>query len=592
MKSILRLASYSLLISAAYFISCKKERSCEACRETNKPPIAIAGRDQVIMVPNDSNLLDGSASTDADGTISSWLWTKVSGPASFNITNTKAAKTTVKNLAKGIYQFELKVTDNLGMESEDTTQVIVNDSAHPIDSTHGSDSSQANRPPVANAGPDQTITLPLNTATLDGSGSTDPDNNITAYSWRKLTGPSSFIIGSANSVQTSVGNLAEGVYQFELKVTDAGGLFSNDTVQVTVNSAPSQACSHANWPIVNATLNSIGALSEPRIPFAAAAGTKVVFAGGQKYGASCCYSCDEWYLGSSAVDIYDVASHAWSVAQLSRSRVDISVATAGSKIFFAGGHDWDLQPGGLDVSYDNVDIYDASSGTWELAHLSKARQNMAVAAIGNKVFFAGGWFYTGNPPPYWQASKVVDIYDLATKSWSVSALSVSTGSGYVAVLSDKVYFMGGPSSSVDIYDNTTNTWSTADFQTVIAALSPPPGMGAIDRFNVVGDNIIFWSGLYQVGIRNLTAGTTSTACLSQPAGAVLVNNSVVFFNGNSEFDIYNPATGVWSAGVPNPGIPSNLYRPGFTVLNNTIYFGGGQYDNHCNYHNEVYSLTW
>jgi hypothetical protein len=224
--------------------------------------------------------------------------------------------------------------------------------------------------------------------------------------------------------------------------------------------------------------------------------------------------------------------------------------------------------------------------------LSKARQNVAVAVIGNKVFFAGGYFFTGNPPPYWDVSKVVDIYDLATKSWSVSALSVSTGFGYAAVLSDKVYFMGGPGSGVDIYDNTANTWSTADFQTVIATLSPPSGMGAIDRFSVAGDNIIFWSGSYQVGVRNITTGTTSVACLSKPAIALPVNNNVVFFDGNSEFDIYNPVTGVWSTGVPNPGIPSNLYRPAFTVLNNAIYIGGGQYDNHCNYHNEVYSLTW
>ena len=36
-----------------------------------------------------------------------------------------------------------------------------------------------NQPPVANAGPDITITLPTNTATLSGSG-TDPDGTITA----------------------------------------------------------------------------------------------------------------------------------------------------------------------------------------------------------------------------------------------------------------------------------------------------------------------------------------------------------------------------------------------------------------------------
>ena len=92
-----------------------------------------------------------------------------------------------------------------------------------------------NRPPVASAGLDQSITLPTNTTTLNGSGSSDPDNNIQAYSWTKVSGPSSLTIADATAVNTSISNFIEGVYQFELKVTDAGGLFHKDTVQVTVN---------------------------------------------------------------------------------------------------------------------------------------------------------------------------------------------------------------------------------------------------------------------------------------------------------------------------------------------------------------------
>jgi hypothetical protein len=33
------------------FFSCRKEKSFESCKETNKPPIAIAGPDQVITLP-------------------------------------------------------------------------------------------------------------------------------------------------------------------------------------------------------------------------------------------------------------------------------------------------------------------------------------------------------------------------------------------------------------------------------------------------------------------------------------------------------------------------------------------------------------
>ena len=57
--------------------------------------------------------------------ISGWQWTKVSGPASFAIINASAEKTIVKNLAGGVYQFELKVTDNVGLSAKDTVQVMV-----------------------------------------------------------------------------------------------------------------------------------------------------------------------------------------------------------------------------------------------------------------------------------------------------------------------------------------------------------------------------------------------------------------------------------------------------------------------------------
>jgi Tol biopolymer transport system component len=90
------------------------------------------------------------------------------------------------------------------------------------------------RPPVANAGPDQTIILPINTVAFDGSASTDPNNDISSYLWTIVSGPSSFTIANPNSVQTQVTNLVEGVYQFELKVTDKFGLYDNDVVQVTV----------------------------------------------------------------------------------------------------------------------------------------------------------------------------------------------------------------------------------------------------------------------------------------------------------------------------------------------------------------------
>ena len=57
------------------------------------------------------------------------------------------------------------------------------------------------------------------------------------YSWRKISGPSQYRIVSPNAAHTNVTDLAAGVYQFELKVTNAKGLYAVDTMKVTVNAA-------------------------------------------------------------------------------------------------------------------------------------------------------------------------------------------------------------------------------------------------------------------------------------------------------------------------------------------------------------------
>lgn len=202
---------------------CKKEASCENCIDGNKPPIANAGANQLLTLPTDSVLLDGSSSRDPDGNISFHLWKKISGPATYLILNPSESKTIVRELAMGTYQFELKVTDNGNLSATDTIQITVADPAIP------------NRPPVANAGADQTITLPTTIANLDASASTDPDYNITGYEWTKISGPASYSFTNANAVQTQITNLVQGAYMFELKVTDAGGLSDKDTMQVTVN---------------------------------------------------------------------------------------------------------------------------------------------------------------------------------------------------------------------------------------------------------------------------------------------------------------------------------------------------------------------
>ncbi|MEO8413635.1 MAG: hypothetical protein ABI472_08240 [Ginsengibacter sp.] len=104
------------------------------------------------------------------------------------------------------------------------------------DFTLGVDTSSAstgNISPVALAGMDLMINLPMNTVTLTGSG-TDADGTISSYIWKKIAGPSAFTLVSPNQAQTIVNNLVAGTYSFELTVTDNLGAQGKDTVSVQV----------------------------------------------------------------------------------------------------------------------------------------------------------------------------------------------------------------------------------------------------------------------------------------------------------------------------------------------------------------------
>ena len=90
----------------------------------------------------------------------------------------------------------------------------------------------ANIPPVANAGSDNTVTLPTNSLTVSGSGS-DADGTVVGYQWTKISGPSSYTIVDPISAVTNITGLVQGVYQFQLKVTDNTGATGTDIMQVT-----------------------------------------------------------------------------------------------------------------------------------------------------------------------------------------------------------------------------------------------------------------------------------------------------------------------------------------------------------------------
>lgn len=92
---------------------------------------------------------------------------------------------------------------------------------------------QINRAPEADAGPDVILLLPANEIFLHGSA-LDENGEIKDHTWAKISGPNSFAIQNKTSLNTKVSDLTEGIYLFELRVTDNQDAFSTDIVEVRV----------------------------------------------------------------------------------------------------------------------------------------------------------------------------------------------------------------------------------------------------------------------------------------------------------------------------------------------------------------------
>ncbi len=91
----------------------------------NKLPAVSAGPNQMVLLPRDTTVLEGTA-TDEDGNIISYLWEKVSGPEAI-IHQQDSPRTKISGLAEGKYVFRLTAMDNYRAKGSAEVTVFVSD---------------------------------------------------------------------------------------------------------------------------------------------------------------------------------------------------------------------------------------------------------------------------------------------------------------------------------------------------------------------------------------------------------------------------------------------------------------------------------
>ncbi|XP_065768403.1 dyslexia-associated protein KIAA0319 homolog isoform X1 [Muntiacus reevesi] len=197
---------------------------------TDYPPVANAGPNQTITLPQNSITLNGNQSSD-DHQIVLYEWSLVPGSESKEVAM-QGVETPYLHLSameEGDYTFQLMVTDSSRQQSTAVVTVTVQP--------------ENNRPPVAVAGPDKELILPVESTTLDGSRSSD-DHGIVFYRWERVRGPSAVEMENFDKAIATVSGLQVGTYHFRLTVKDQQGLSSTTTLTVAVkkeNNSPPRA---------------------------------------------------------------------------------------------------------------------------------------------------------------------------------------------------------------------------------------------------------------------------------------------------------------------------------------------------------------
>lgn len=199
-----------------------------ATATVNVAPTANPGPSQNVLVGTVVNM-DGSASKDPDGGTLTFKWTLIGKPIGSAATLTNPGYPNPKFTADLAGNYVLSLVVNDGKIDSAVTSVSVT-------------ATTANAAPVANAGNNQNVTIGT-TVTLDGTASSDANNDSLTYKWTLQSKPSnsSATISSVASARPTFKADLAGTYVATLVVSD--GKANSELAVVSIlasvaNSAP------------------------------------------------------------------------------------------------------------------------------------------------------------------------------------------------------------------------------------------------------------------------------------------------------------------------------------------------------------------
>jgi len=582
----------------------------------NVSPVADAGAGQSVN-EGATVTLDGSGSTDIDDGIATYLWTQTDGKqAALSDPNAQKPTFTAPNVtpAGDILTFQLTITDAGSLTDTDTVSITV-----------GGD----NDPPVADAGPDQTVNEGT-TATLDGSGSSDPDDGIATYLWEQTAGTVVTLSDTSATQPTFVApdvGADGGTVPFQLTVTDTEGLQDSDTCTVNISwvNAPPVADAGPDQTVnegTTATLDGSGSTdSDDGIAsyvWTQTGGTSITLSDPNAVqptftapdvgtgGAVLTFDLTVTDNGglpdtdtvlinvSNKIIVGDVDDN--GVVGLSDAILALQVLTGmeqSSVVHKEADVNNDGKIGLVEAIYILQTVaglrsgINDSGGIWTTkANMPTARDYLTACSVNEKIYAIGGLIYGD------VIIDTVEEYNPATNTWATKASIPTARTGIAsAVVDGKIYVFGGmvcdldgsawASEKTEVYDPENNTWQTrTDMPT---ARNNPSAIAVGGKIYVIGGLDVSYSNLATVDeydpLSNIwTPKTPMPTARSQHSCNVIGGKIYVIggedssYNGLDTVEQYDPTTNTWMSKAA-----MTTARRGLTagVINDRIYAVGG-----------------
>lgn len=215
----------------------------------NIRPVADAGQNRQVALGQEV-VLDSSASFDANDNTLTYVWSWVSKPAASQaelFDKTTASARFVPDV-EGDFSVQLVVSDG-SLESSPSTVTI--------------SATQSNRAPVAAAGSDQSV-LAGSVVQLDGTQSTDPDQDTLIYRWSigsKPQGSAAALSNTSAAMPTFTADL-EGSYVIQLIVNDGSVDSAPDSLVVSAQAPGMPQPATEGDVVITEFMNDPDALSD------------------------------------------------------------------------------------------------------------------------------------------------------------------------------------------------------------------------------------------------------------------------------------------------------------------------------------------